>query len=111
MGRNKGLLGFLFGALFCVPFNYRILSVAKIVPRYSPSPLQIGFISLALGFAGAFADLLVPSPALTIPIGPMPRFHIDDNVMVPLFAGYACTQIFRIIGWTEVHLAPWLLFL
>ena len=28
-GRNKGVLGFLGGALFCFPFNYRVLSLAS----------------------------------------------------------------------------------
>jgi dolichol kinase len=114
MGRNKGLLGFLLGAIFCVPFNYRILSLAATASSSSSSlsrtlpPLQMGFLSLFLGLAGAFADLLVPSPALIIPLGPAPHFHVDDNFVVPLFAGYACTQVFRMIGWTDIHLAPWL---
>lgn len=111
MGRNKGLLGFIFGAIFCVPFNYRILSIAKMadsswIPFHNP--VHIAAISLILGLSGAFADLCVPSPALIIPIGPAPRFHVDDNVMVPLVAGYACTQLFRMIGWTNIQLAPWL---
>merc|ERR1712071_443762 len=29
IGRNKGILGFVGGALVCFPFNYRVLSVAK----------------------------------------------------------------------------------
>merc|ERR1712157_612997 len=44
IGRNKGLLGFLGGALFCLPFNYRVLSVANygastIAPGGRPSIL------------------------------------------------------------------------
>ena len=66
---------------------------------------SVALASAALGLAGAFADLCVPTPALTIPkkiMGiPMPRFHVDDNVIVPIFAGYACTKIFAGLGWTQ----------
>jgi len=114
IGRNKGLLGFLGGALFCLPFNYRVLSVAK----YGASTIAPGgrssilFASLALGLAGAFADLCVPSPALTMPKNvPLPPFHVDDNVVVPIFSGYACKMIFEYVGWTEgVNLAKGFLF-
>eukprot|EP00555_Chaetoceros_dichaeta_P005051 CAMPEP_0198264848 /NCGR_PEP_ID=MMETSP1447-20131203/18074_1 /TAXON_ID=420782 /ORGANISM="Chaetoceros dichaeta, Strain CCMP1751" /LENGTH=422 /DNA_ID=CAMNT_0043953977 /DNA_START=148 /DNA_END=1416 /DNA_ORIENTATION=+ len=107
IGRNKGFLGFLGGALFCLPFNYRVLSVAKfggtkIIPG---GQLNVAIASLALGVAGAFADLCVPTPALTMPKKilnvPMPPFHVDDNVVVPIFSGYACTKIFQYMGWTE----------
>jgi len=115
MGRNKGMLGFLMGAIFCVPFNYHILSLAQhgsmtsnIFASATSSAKLIALISLILGLAGAFADLCVPSPALIIPVGPKPRFHVDDNLIVPIFAGYACTQVFRTIGWTNVNLTPWL---
>jgi hypothetical protein len=111
MGRNKGFLGFILGGMFCVPFNFRILTMAKIHSRHGfvtllQNPWQTALISLSLGLAGALADLCVPSPALTIPIGPLPRFHVDDNLIVPLFAGYACTHVFRLAGWTHVQLAP-----
>ena len=57
-GRNKGVLGFLGGALFCFPFNYRVLSIAKFGANGIPGG-QTALIlsSLALGLAGAFADL------------------------------------------------------
>jgi len=116
IGRNKGFLGFLGGALFCLPFNYRVLSIAKfggtnIIPG---GHLNVVTASLALGLAGAFADLCVPTPALTMPKKilnvPMPPFHVDDNVVVPIFSGFACTKIFEYIGWTGVDLARAILF-
>ena len=118
IGRNKGFLGFLGGALFCVPFNYRLLSIAKygIAKSTIPgSPQSVVLASLLLGLAGAFADLLVPSPALTMPKKlygvPMPPFHVDDNVVVPLLSGYACTKIFELLGWTEtIQLGKYLVF-
>jgi len=117
IGRNKGFLGFLGGALFCLPFNYRVLSVAKFggTKNIPGGQLNVAIASLALGVAGAFADLCVPTPALTMPKKilnvPMPRFHVDDNVVVPIFSGYACTKIFQYMGWTEgVDLARFVLF-
>ena len=117
IGRNKGFLGFLGGALFCFPFNYRVLSVAKfgstnIIPG---GQRNVALASLLLGAAGAFADLCVPTPALTMPKKilsvPMPPFHVDDNVVVPIFSGYACTKIFQYVGWNEgVDLARSILF-
>lgn len=116
IGRNKGILGFLGGALFCVPFNYRMLSLAKWgasgIPGGSASLLTA---SVALGVAGAFADLLVPTPALTMPkkvLGvPVPPFHVDDNFVVPLFSALACTKIFDLLGWPRsLELAKYLFF-
>jgi len=104
IGRNKGILGFLGGALFCFPFNYRVLKVANWGDRGTPGgEISIILVSLLLGLAGAFADLAVPTPALTMPrkvLGlPVPPFHIDDNFVVPIFSGWACTKIFEIVGW------------
>lgn len=106
IGRNKGVLGFLGGALFCFPFNYQILSAAKFGVNGIPGGKQsLAVASIVLGLAGAFADLCVPTPALTMPekiMGvPMPRFHVDDNVVVPIFSGYACTKIFTSLGWSH----------
>mmetsp|Transcript_8709 Transcript_8709/g.12377 ORF Transcript_8709/g.12377 Transcript_8709/m.12377 type:complete len:219 (+) Transcript_8709:898-1554(+) len=107
LGRNKGILGFLGGALFCLPFNYRILSLANfgadgVIPGGRTS---VALASLVLGAAGALADLCVPTPALCMPKKicgvPMPPFHIDDNVVVPIFSGYACTKIFDFLGWSH----------
>jgi len=107
IGRNKGVLGFIGGALFCLPFNYRVLSVAKyggsnIIPG---GKSNAAIVSLALGLAGAFADLCVPTPVLTMPKKilniPMPRFHVDDNVVVPIFSAYACKKIFEYAGWKD----------
>jgi dolichol kinase len=115
-GRNKGLLGFLGGAVACVPFNYRLLSLAKfgatatanngggamaqVVPG---GQAALWGASLALGVAGAFADLAVPTPTLTLPkkIGGVrvPPFHVDDNFVVPLVSGWACTKIFDWYKW------------
>ncbi len=85
---------------------------SKLIPGGQAS---VALASLALGLAGSFADLCVPTPALTMPkkiMGvPMPRFHVDDNVVVPVFAGFACTKIFEQVGWTSgVDLAKLLLF-
>mmetsp|Transcript_28948 Transcript_28948/g.44499 ORF Transcript_28948/g.44499 Transcript_28948/m.44499 type:complete len:179 (-) Transcript_28948:90-626(-) len=115
-GRNKGLLGFLGGALFCFPFNYRVLSIAKFAGNQIPGGNKaLVMVSLALGFAGAFADLAVPTPALHLPEKiygiPVPPFHVDDNVVVPIVSGYACTKIFNLMGWSqELQLAKFILF-
>jgi len=94
-GRNKGILGFLGGAFVCVPFNYHVLNIAKFTCRPKPSSLLM--ISLALGLAGAFADLAVPSPAITLPAKicgiPVPPLHVDDNFVVPIFSAWACEKI------------------
>jgi dolichol kinase len=106
IGRNKGLLGFLGGALFCFPFNYRVFKIAKWgaagIPGGNGSLIMV---SLLLGMAGAFADLAVPTPALVMPkkiLGvPVPPFHVDDNFVVPIFSGWACTKIFEYVGWDQ----------
>ena len=107
LGRNKGILGFIGGALVCFPFNYRLLSIAKygssfVIPG---GQLNVALASLALGVAGAFADLCVPSPALTMPKKvrgvDMPPFHVDDNIVVPILSGFACTKIFQALGWRD----------
>jgi len=112
------LLGFLGGALFCFPFNFLALSkatyfgkttvdgISKVVPVAVPGGRQaIAIASIALGLAGAFADLCVPTPAITMPkkicgVG-MPPFHVDDNIVVPIFSAFACTKIFASLGWTS----------
>lgn len=114
IGRNKGILGFLGGALFCFPFNYRVFKIAQWGTRV-PGELSVISASLLLGLAGAFADLAVPTPALTMPkkiLGiPVPPFHIDDNFVVPIFSGWACTKIFRMFGWDEgLELAKHIIF-
>lgn len=115
-GRNKGLLGFLGGALFCFPFNYRVLSIAKFGVEGIPGGRRnLRLAALALGLAGSFADLAVPTPAVTMPekiLGiPVPPFHIDDNFVVPMFSGYACTKIFDALGWNqELELAKYIIF-
>mmetsp|Transcript_28164 Transcript_28164/g.51312 ORF Transcript_28164/g.51312 Transcript_28164/m.51312 type:complete len:201 (-) Transcript_28164:268-870(-) len=97
LGRNKRLLGFLVGALFCFPFNYRVFKSAKWGSKGIPGgEAALVAASLLLGLAGAFADLAVPTPALTMPkkvFGiPVPPFHVDDNFVVPIFSGWACTK-------------------
>jgi dolichol kinase len=115
LGRNKGILGFLGGAVACVPLNYRILSLACNVSGAAAIAKQISnptiFIaSLVLGLAGAFADLIVPTPALTLPKTIMgksvPPFHLDDNFIVPVLSGYACTQIFKYILGVPTMIIP-----
>ena len=114
-GRNKGFLGFLGGALFCFPFNYRVLSIAKFGTGgiIGGQPYLVA-AALALGFAGAFADLAVPTPALVLPkkvLGVrVPPFHIDDNFVVPVVSGFACTKIFQMLGWPQdLELATWMI--
>jgi dolichol kinase len=103
LGRNKGILGFLGGAAACVPLNYRLLSLAKFPDPMAVKSSTIFLASLALGVAGAFADLIVPTPALTLPKKiygvSMPPFHVDDNCIVPILSGLACEQIFRLCHW------------
>jgi len=116
IGRNKGVLGFMGGALTCLPFNFYVLSIAKIHAASNPVTRgSIAAASIALGIAGSFADLCVPTPALTMPKKicgvPMLPFHVDDNVVVPIFSGWACTKIFQHLGWTGgVDLGKFLLF-
>lgn len=105
-GRNKGILGFLGGGLFCFPFNYRILSLAKFGAEGVPGGrTALVVASLALGFAASFADLAVPTPAWTLPKKicgiRVPPFHLDDNFVVPIVSGYACTQVFKAMGWEK----------
>ena len=107
IGRNKGLLGFLGGAVCCVPLNYRLLSLAiarksaGVAANTIAKPTVLA-ISLALGAAGALADLMVPTPALTLPKTVcgvrVPPFHLDDNVVVPILSGWSCVHIFRMAG-------------
>ena len=112
LGRNKGILGFLGGALACVPMNYRLLSLAQ----FASTPVSQQALlkaSLALGLAGAFADLAVPTPPLTLPkkvLGvTVPPFHVDDNVVVPVFSGWACTKIFQALSFPgDLLLAKWI---
>ncbi len=107
IGRNKGLLGFVGGALCCVPLNYRLISLALAKQSATAAAHTIAkptvlAISLALGAAGALADLMVPTPALTLPKKvcgvSVPPFHLDDNVVVPVLSGWACVHIFRMAG-------------
>jgi dolichol kinase len=113
-GRNKGLLGFLGGALFCVPFNYRVLSIAKFATGVVVPQKTLLTAALALGLAGAFADLAVPTPALTLPKKicgiKVPPLHLDDNFVVPIVSAYACTQILGWAGWpANLQLARWMI--
>lgn len=115
LGRNKGILGFLGGAIACVPLNYRILTLAcraaaKVTTTMSITNPTIFIASLVLGLAGAFADLIVPTPALTLPKTicgkSVPPFHLDDNFIVPVLSGYACTQIFKYILGVPTMIIP-----
>mmetsp|Transcript_32341 Transcript_32341/g.39746 ORF Transcript_32341/g.39746 Transcript_32341/m.39746 type:complete len:415 (+) Transcript_32341:58-1302(+) len=116
IGRNKGVLGFLGGALVCFPFNYRVLKVAQWGGSGIPGgKSNLLVASLLLGAAGAFADLIVPTPAVTMPSKlfgiPMPPLHIDDNVVVPVVSSFACTKIFALMGWDDqLSLAKYILF-
>ena len=114
-GRNKGVLGFIGGALFCVPFNFLILSAANwsaLGMAVKPETVKLLAASLALGTAGAFSDLAVPTPALTMPskvLGvKVPPFHVDDNFVVPIFSAYACREIFNYLGWSGLTLGKFI---
>jgi dolichol kinase len=124
IGRNKGLLGFLGGALVCFPFNYRVLSIAKYVVMESSSGTTsrlpggkpaVVLASLALGFAGALADLAVPSPAVVLPKRVwgvrVPPLHVDDNFVVPIVSAWACEKVFAALHWNaaSVQLGKFLL--
>jgi len=117
LGRNKGLLGCLGGAICCVPLNYRLISLAVAkksadVAAQSIAKPTVLAISLALGMAGALADLIVPTPALTLPktIGgvKVPPFHLDDNFVVPVLSGWACVYIFKLAGIGDLSFAKYL---
>uniref|UniRef100_A0A7S4AI34 Phosphatidate cytidylyltransferase n=1 Tax=Pseudo-nitzschia australis TaxID=44445 RepID=A0A7S4AI34_9STRA len=119
LGRNKGILGCLGGAVSCVPLNYRLLSLALVkntgtaAARTIAKPTVLA-ISLALGMAGALADLMVPTPSLTLPKRVcgvrVPPFHLDDNIVVPVLSGWACVYILAAasIGRNELVLAKYL---
>jgi dolichol kinase len=118
IGRNKGILGFLGGALFCFPFNYRVLSLARCGPAATALPggrTSVAVASLALGLAGALADLAVPTPAVTLPKRVwgvrVPPLHVDDNFVVPVTSGLACRQLFSKLGWNSqlVQLSRWMI--
>lgn len=114
IGRNKGFLGFLGGALFCFPFNYRVLSLVAQKAVLPGGTTAVVIASLALGFAGALADLAVPTPALVLPkkiLGVrVPPFHVDDNMVVPIFSGYACMKLFDVLGWPhDLELTRWMI--
>jgi len=102
LGRNKGILGFLGGALACVPLNYRILLVATRNLSKVVAKRTVFVASFALGLAGAFADLIVPTPALELPEQiwgvKVPPFHLDDNLIVPVLSGFACVYILQMAG-------------
>jgi len=92
-----------------------VLSIAKFGAAGIPGgKTALVICSLALGFAGALADLAVPTPALTMPkkvFGvPVPPFHVDDNFVVPIVSGYACTKVFQYLGWPgDLQLAKFIL--
>ena len=97
----------------CVPMNYVLLSKAQFGATV-PSTSAIWIASLALGVAGAFADLAVPTPTLTLPkkvFGVrVPPFHVDDNVVVPVFSGYACKKVFQCLAFpSDLSLAKFLI--
>jgi dolichol kinase len=118
IGRNKGWLGFLGGALFCFPFNYRVLMLAAKHSSMTAgnvlltSRSVIVKVSLLLGLAGALADLAVPTPALVLPkkiLGVrVPPFHVDDNMVVPIFSALACTKVFDYYGIADLALSKWM---
>lgn len=96
-----------------MPFNYRVLSIAKWATPQTRTTLAVA--SLALGLAGAFADLAVPSPVMTLPkriLGRrVPPFHIDDNFVVPIFSAFAAEKVFGALGFPlDLELAKFVWF-
>jgi hypothetical protein len=91
-----------------------LLSLAKFDAGLIPGGQQsLWLASIALGLAGALADLAVPTPALTLPKRicgvRVPPFHVDDNVVVPVVSGFACTKVFEVLSWShDLKLAPWM---
>lgn len=83
--------------------NYRLLSLAQYAVQ--PSKSTILAASVALGMAGAFADLAVPTPVLTLPkrvFGVrVPPFSVDDNTVVPVFSSMACYKLFQYLQFPE----------
>jgi dolichol kinase len=93
--------------------NYRLLSLAKF--GHSVTRKSLMMVSFALGLAGAFADLAVPTPTLTLPKRVcgirVPPFHVDDNFVVPVFSGYACMKLFEAMKWSaDLDLGTFLIF-
>ena len=93
-----GVLGFLGGAACCIPMNYRLLSLAS-YSTGAPTQQTLLLASTLLGLSGAFADLAVPTPTWTLPKRikgvKVPPLGVDDNFVVPVFAGWACQIIFQ----------------
>ena len=67
LGRNKGSLGFLGATLICTPINLAILSRANWGESGAPSLKTVSAVSMLIGAAGSFADLIVPTPNLMMP--------------------------------------------
>merc|ERR1719164_448392 len=85
----------------CVPLNFAIIRKAKWV-GYIPSKRVVLLASVLVGMAGAFADLAVPTPTVSMPdelFGvKMPPFHIDDNLVVPVFTAWCVVRIFAALS-------------
>jgi len=113
LGRNKGVLGFLGGAVVCMPFNFLMLKAATMGGTITTA--KMAWTSLAIGMAGSFADLAVPTPTLSVPKGTkvwgvrIPPFHVDDNFVVPIVAGFAADKIMAWQG-IQCELAKFLFF-
>jgi dolichol kinase len=89
LGKNKGILGFVAGALLCVPFNFLLLKSATWAGGdLVPPTIDIALASTLIAIAGSLSDLLVPTPTLSLPDKLMgiklPPLHIDDNFVVPI---------------------------
>ncbi|GMI13668.1 hypothetical protein TrLO_g8576 [Triparma laevis f. longispina] len=114
LGRNKGILGFLGGAAMCIPFNYALLRAARWSGPRPTTPILL-LASALVGMAGAFADLAVPTPTLSVPKNAkllgvkIPPFHIDDNFVVPIFTAFVTLRIFEVMMLPGLKLAPYIL--
>lgn len=116
IGNGKGLLGFLGGSLFCAPFNFLLLMLARWDMVIKPKTDAILVMSIVLGAAGSFADFIVPSPTLQL-TRPLivykqiciPSVTMDDNVVIPFFTAAICKFLFTASGWI-LSLAPFLIF-
>ena len=94
--KGKGLLGALAGALACLPFNYLMFRSASWGVSSLPSPSSLLLLSLSIGLTAGVADLLVPTPPITLYLGKTwPEMHVDDNFVVPIAAAAVAERLLR----------------
>mmetsp|Transcript_11661 Transcript_11661/g.15215 ORF Transcript_11661/g.15215 Transcript_11661/m.15215 type:complete len:278 (+) Transcript_11661:61-894(+) len=105
--RGKGLLGILAGTLCCIPLNYQILTNSNWKEEVDvPSSTTVFYLSVLIGLSGSFADWMVPSPTLSLTrsfaLGgiSIPRIHLDDNLVIPVFTASVASITFSVFDWS-----------